>query len=134
MPKNSKSGDSYLSCILLIICNWLPANITITPLLSNESYSCSHSLSLPSYSSSLPSRSTPPLLLIFFHLSPSIPQPNTSPHKSSASRMAALCPILSSLSKRMTGSIHEVVTKRIHRYIFNDSKSAGLKPDGNNWP
>ena len=132
MPKNSKSGDSYLSCILLIICNQLPANTTRH--LSNESYSRSRSLSLPSYSSSLPSRSTPPLLLIFFHLSPSIPQPNTSPHKSSASRMAALCPILSSLLKRMTGSIHEVVTKRIHRYIFNDSKSAGLKPDGNNWP
>ena len=111
--KNSKSGDSYLSCILLIICNRFPAHTT--PLLSNASCSRSHSLSLPSHSSSLPSSSTLPLLLVFFHLSPSIPQPNTSPHKYDTSGTAAkgfqwisLYPILSSLSKRMTGSIHEV--------------------------
>ena len=28
MPKNCNSGDSYLSCILLIICNRLPAHLT----------------------------------------------------------------------------------------------------------
>ena len=60
--KNSKSGDSYLSCILLIICNRLPAHKT--PLLSNASCSSSRSFSLPLHPSSLPSSSTLPLPLL----------------------------------------------------------------------
>ena len=124
MPKNSKSRDSYLSCILLIICNRLPANIT--RLLSNESYSRSRSLSLPSYSSSTPL----PLLDNPRYLSPSIPQPNASPHKSNTFKTAAkgfqwisLCLILSSLSIRMTQymrfyRVPERVRDQIQRKYF----------------
>ena len=117
MPKKCKSRDSYP------VHNSQLVPQLIQHLFSQKvSCSGSGSLSLPFHpSSSLPSSSTPPLpsprWSLFSSSHPStIPFLNASPHISKTPRTAAegyqwklLCLILSALSRRITGSIHEVL-------------------------
>jgi len=119
-----------LSYILLIICNRFPAHRT--PLLSNATCSSSRSLSLPSHSSSLPSSSTPPLPLLdnprYLSINQTLRLTNPTLLERQRKDFNGYHFVqLSSLSKRMTGSIHEV-TERLNesgtRYNVNTSVSA----------